>query len=85
MTTKFNQKEWFSAVYLAKALLELPSRPDFDISDDDLKAAAHDYLSGLIARHDGGIPTLSEKTRQITALIQAGAMIEVLKNGGGLQ
>lgn len=81
----FNPKEWFSAVYLAHSILQLPPREDFDISEDDLKNAAIEYLAGLIARHDGGQPVLSDKTREITALIFADSICEIASNGGGLQ
>lgn len=82
---QFNPREWFSAVFLAHSILQLPPREDFDISADDLKNAAMEYLAGLIARHGGGQPVLSDKTREITALIFTESTCEIARNGGGLQ
>jgi hypothetical protein len=80
-----NPTEWFSAVFLANAMLELPDYPDFNITENDLKNGAMDMLRGLIARHDGMQPKLSDKTKEIIALIQTCAATEIAKNGGGLQ
>ncbi|MBP7229605.1 MAG: hypothetical protein KA997_04105 [Moraxellaceae bacterium] len=83
--SKFNENEWYSAVYMAKSCLELTPRPTFGITESDLKVAAHDFLNGLIARLEGRAPTLSEKTREIVSLLNSEAVMEIAKNGGGLQ
>jgi hypothetical protein len=85
MNKRFNEKEWFSAVFMAKSMLELTPNPEFNITEQDLKNTAMEYLNGLIARHDGNQPTLSDKAREITSILQSYATIEIAKNGGGLQ
>jgi len=83
--SNMNENEWFAAVFLARHLLELSPYEQFEITLSDLKKGAIELLDGLIARHDGGEPRLSEKTREIISLIQSYASIEIAKNGGGLQ
>ena len=83
--SEFNQSEWFSAVYLAKSCLELKARSDFQITDKMLKQTAFDLLQGLIDRAEGKKPTLSENARTVIALINSEAVIDIAKNGGGLQ
>lgn len=85
MSNKFNEKEWFSAVYLAMIFLEVPPRKDHGVTQEELNRAAHEYLQGLIARADGEIPALSARTRELTALLQAEVEIWLAQNGGGLQ
>lgn len=82
---KMNEKEWFSAVFLARHLLDLSAHEPLDITLNDLRSGAIELLDGLIARYDGGVPSLSEKTREIISLVQTYASIETAKNGGGLQ
>jgi hypothetical protein len=78
-----NESEWFAAVYLAHAMLELHAYPEFHITKKDLNAGAMQMLKGLIDKHDGGKPELSKKTREIISLIQAHAVSEVARTGGG--
>ena len=80
---EFNKQEWFSAVYLAHILLELEAYPEFHISEHDLKIGAFELLKGLIDRHDGKSPVLSQKTREIITLINANAVIQTAQTGGG--
>jgi hypothetical protein len=82
---KFNQKEWFSAVYLASAMLSLPPCPEHNITENDLKKTAKEYLDGLIAISNGKAPTLSYKAQEITALLESFAVVHTASTGGGLQ
>ena len=83
--SKFNETEWFSAVFLAMTCLELNPRPEFNISEHDLKLAAHELLSGLVARWESRKPELCESTREILALINSESVMHIAKTGGGLQ
>lgn len=83
MAKKIGDSEWFSAVYLAHSMLELDAYPAFDISKEDLKIGAMQLLRGLIDKHDGLQPSLSQKTKEIIALINAHAVSDIAKNGGG--
>jgi hypothetical protein len=85
MNDRFNEQEWFSAVYMAKVLLELPENKDFNISLDELKTAAWEYLNGLIERYDGNQPTLSDRTSEISFFLETCAAINNARDGGGLQ
>jgi hypothetical protein len=78
-----NEQEWFSAVYLAHAMLELEAYPEFHISKQDLKIGALELLKGLIDRHEGTFPVLSQKTKEILTLIDAFAVVQTARTGGG--
>ena len=80
---KHNEREWFSAVYLAHAMLELEAYPEFQISKHDLKIGALELLKGLIDKHEGTSPALSQKTREILTLIDAFAVVQTAQTGGG--
>lgn len=84
MSSKFNEKEWFSAVFLAHSMLSLPPRDDFGITEIDLKNAATEFLQGLIDRSEGKTPRLSEKTREIIAILDSEAVMHIAKTGGGV-
>ena len=73
---KFNEKEWYNAVYLAQGILELKSYPKFEITELDLKIAARELLEGLLKRACGEQPCLGNKTKEILALIEAHAATE---------
>jgi len=79
---KFNQKEWYNAVFLAQGILELKPYPKFQITELDLKIAARELLEGLLEKADGKQPCLGGKTREIIALIEAYGATE---NAKGLQ
>ena len=68
---KAGDKE-FNLICSAMMLLELPPRPEHDISEHDLKRAAHEILSAIYLRTVGfPVPPRSEKSKQIAALMQA--------------
>ena len=73
---RFNETEWNSAVFLAHGILELKPYPEFKITEIDLKIAARELLEGLLSRSEGKQPSLSGKTREVIALIQAYAASE---------
>lgn len=83
--SNFNQKEWFYAVFLARSILDLSPRNDFGITESDLKNAAIELLQGLLDRAEGKLPGTSKKTREIFSIIESEAVMQIARNGGGVQ